>query len=136
MTTTPHPAPSAARQVPGPGREDRFASLPAGARLLAAGVILAGGAAIVLAAALARFDHPLALAGFIALSSLTSTLKLPLPLKHGQSGLSVSYAVDVAALLTLGPYEATLVTAVSGWSQQPMRWPSKSPAPRSISVTS
>src|SRR5207302_4899065 len=40
-----------------------------------------------------------------------------LPLATGESTMSVSYAVDFASLLLLGPNETMIVAAVGAWSQ-------------------
>ena len=53
----------------------------------------------------------------LALSAITSTFKVNLPLARSGSTMSVSYAVDFAALLLLGPDETMLVAAASAYSQ-------------------
>ena len=53
----------------------------------------------------------------LACSSLASALKVSLPLASSGSTMSVSYAVDFAALLLLGADETMLVAAASAWSQ-------------------
>jgi uncharacterized membrane protein YccC len=57
---------------------------------------------------------------FIALlvcSSVASALKVSLPLATSGSTMSISYAVDFAALLLLGADETMVVAATSAWSQ-------------------
>ena len=51
------------------------------------------------------------------LSSVTAALKVSLPLTTSGSTMSVSYAVDFAALLLLGPNETMLIAAGSAFSQ-------------------
>jgi diguanylate cyclase (GGDEF)-like protein/putative nucleotidyltransferase with HDIG domain len=51
------------------------------------------------------------------LSSITSVFKVKLPLARSGSTMSVSYAVDFAALLLLGADKTMLVAAASAWSQ-------------------
>ncbi|MEZ5286154.1 MAG: diguanylate cyclase [Vicinamibacterales bacterium] len=53
--------------------------------------------------------------GFLIASALASAFKVSLPL--GRSTMSISYAVDVGALLLLGADAAMLVAIVSAWSQ-------------------
>ena len=50
------------------------------------------------------------------LSSLTSAFKVHLPIASG-SNMSVSYVVDIAALILRGPHATMIVGAASGWSQ-------------------
>ena len=51
------------------------------------------------------------------LSSATAALKVKLPLTTSSSTMSVSYAVDFASLLLIGPHETMLVAAGSAFSQ-------------------
>ena len=51
------------------------------------------------------------------LSSASAALKVQLPLTTSGSTMSVSYAVDFASLLLLGPHETMLVAAGSAFSQ-------------------
>ena len=95
-------------------------------------VILAGACAIALSLARADFSRPLLLLTFLALSSLSSAIKLPLPLERGSSSLSLCYAIDVASLLFMGPYAATLVVAVSAWSQCTFRMRERNPLHRTL----
>jgi diguanylate cyclase (GGDEF)-like protein/putative nucleotidyltransferase with HDIG domain len=68
----------------------------------------------------------------LALSSITSVFKVTLPLARSGSTMSVSYAVDFAALLLLGPNETMLVAAVSAWSQCSFRIKERNPAYRTL----
>src|SRR5215468_1487776 len=53
----------------------------------------------------------------LLLSAITSIFKVNLPLARSGSTMSVSYAVDFAALLLLGADQAMIIAAISGWSQ-------------------
>jgi diguanylate cyclase (GGDEF)-like protein/putative nucleotidyltransferase with HDIG domain len=53
----------------------------------------------------------------LVLSSLTAIFKVSLPLTRRGSSMSVSHAVDFAALLLLGPSEAMVIGAASAWSR-------------------
>src|SRR5262247_4899189 len=64
----------------------------------------------------ATFTPILPLVFLILLSSLTSTFKVQFPITSG-SNMSVSYVVDIAALILRGPHAAMIVAASSGLSQ-------------------
>ena len=64
----------------------------------------------------ATFTPVLPLILLILLSSLTSAFKIQFPIASG-SNMSVSYVVDIAALILRGPHTAMMVAAASGWSQ-------------------
>ena len=68
----------------------------------------------------------------LVLSSVTSIFKVTLPLARSGSTMSVSYAVDFASLLLLGPNETMIVAAVSAWSQCSFRIKEKNPAHRTL----
>ena len=65
-------------------------------------------------------------------SSLASALKVSLPLASSGSTMSVSYAVDFAALLLLGADETMLVAAASAWSQCTFRTQTESAPYRTL----
>jgi len=64
-----------------------------------------------------RFAQPLLFVSLLVLSSVSAALKVALPLTTSGSTMSVSYAVDFASLLLLGPHETMLVAAGSAYSQ-------------------
>jgi diguanylate cyclase (GGDEF)-like protein/putative nucleotidyltransferase with HDIG domain len=68
----------------------------------------------------------------LALSSLTSVFKVNLPLARRASTMSVSYAVDFASLLLLGPHETMVVAAASAWSQCTFRIKERNPIHRTL----
>ena len=76
--------------------------------------------------------RPLPLLLMLVLSSVTSVFKVTLPLARSGSTMSVSYAVDFASLLFLGPHETMLVAAVSAWSQCTFRAKERNPAHRTL----
>jgi PAS domain S-box-containing protein len=63
---------------------------------------------------------------FVLLSSLTSAFKVQFAIASG-SNMSVSYVVDIAALILRGPHTAMIVAAASGWSQTTLN--SRTPNP-------
>jgi putative nucleotidyltransferase with HDIG domain len=87
------------------------------ARLYVAGVIAAGTALFAFFVPSTTFEQPLLFFALLVLSSVTAALKVRLPLTTGGSTMSVSYAVDFASLLLLGPHETMLVAAGSAFSQ-------------------
>jgi diguanylate cyclase (GGDEF)-like protein/putative nucleotidyltransferase with HDIG domain len=90
--------------------------LPLGARLYVGTVLTAGVVILALFAPHSIGDLVL-FAALLCLSSLASALKVSLPLATSGSTMSVSYAVDFAALLLLGANETMLVAMASAWSQ-------------------
>ena len=64
-----------------------------------------------------RFAQPLLFVSLLVLSSVSAALKVALPLTTSGSTMSVSYAVDFASLLLLGPHNTMLVAAGSAFSQ-------------------
>src|SRR6185295_4251073 len=94
--------------------------LPIPARLFVTAV-LAAGTLILAMFAPHTIANPLLFAILLACSSLASALKVRLPLATSGSTMSVSYAVDFAALLLLGADETMVVAAVSAGSQCTIR---------------
>jgi diguanylate cyclase (GGDEF)-like protein/putative nucleotidyltransferase with HDIG domain len=68
----------------------------------------------------------------LAVSIVTSVFKVSLPLARSGSTMSVSYAVDFAALLLLGPDEAMIVAAASAYSQCTFRIKERNPLHRTL----
>ena len=105
--------------------------LPVAARLYVVAVCVAG--ALV---GLYFAPHVVAQPGlFITLlvfSSVASALKVSLPLASSGSTMSISYAVDFAALLLLGANETMLVAATSAWSQCTFRVQSRAAVHRTL----
>jgi diguanylate cyclase (GGDEF)-like protein/putative nucleotidyltransferase with HDIG domain len=91
--------------------------LPVSARLYVATVILAGVCLFAICLPKVHFQQPWLFVALLALSSASAALKVHMPLTAGKSTMSVSYAVDFAALLLLGPHESMLVAAGSALSQ-------------------
>src|SRR5437870_2587841 len=105
--------------------------LPIAARLYVWAVLAAG--VIVLAMfAPHRLGDPALFIALLVFSSLASGLKVSLPLTKSGSTMSVSYAVDFAALLLLGPDETMLVAAASAWSQCTFRMNTRNPPYRTL----
>lgn len=107
-------------------------ALPWPARLYVGGVIAAGAAVLAVFAPKSTFDDPLLFVILLLLSSLTSAFKVSLPITRSGSTMSVSYAVDFAALLLLGPHETMLVAVTSAWTQCTFRMKTPNPPYRTL----
>ena len=84
--------------------------LPVPARLYVAAVLSAG-AGVLLFFAPRSLDETVLFLVLLLLSSIASALKVNLPLTSSGSTMSVSYAVDFAALLLLGADPTMFVAA-------------------------
>jgi PAS domain S-box-containing protein len=102
--------------------------LPPGARWYIIGVIVLGAATFGALVPRATFTPVLPLLIFVLLSSLTSAFKVQFPIASG-SNMSVSYVVDIAALILRGPHATMIVGAASGWSQSTLNQPKDNPNP-------
>ena len=91
--------------------------IPRAARIYVAVVIGAGAVLLAVFTPVATFHEPWLFVVLLVLSSASAVLKVHLPLTTGGSTMSVSYAVDFASLLLLGPHETMLVAAGSAFSQ-------------------
>jgi diguanylate cyclase (GGDEF)-like protein/putative nucleotidyltransferase with HDIG domain len=105
--------------------------LPIPARLFVGAVLTAGAMALALFAPRSIANFGL-FATLLVLSSLASAFKVSLPLASSGSTMSVSYAVDFAALLLLGADETMLVAAASAWSQCTFRTQSRTAPYRTL----
>jgi diguanylate cyclase (GGDEF)-like protein len=106
--------------------------LPIAARVYVLLVIAAG--AVLLAAGLPRahFDRPFLFLVLLGLSSATAALKVTLPITTSGSTMSVSYAVDFASLLLIGPHQTMLVAAGSAFSQCQLNKKERNPLYRTL----
>src|SRR6267378_3172560 len=109
-----------------------MSQLPTAARLYVTSVIVIGLALLVVFVPEATFSQPLLFAALLVLSSATAALKVHLPLTTGGSTMSVSYAVDFASLLLLGPHETMLVAAGSAFSQCHLNSKQRNPLYRTL----
>ena len=91
--------------------------LPIAARLYVSAIIVAGAILLGLGLPRAEFHQPFLLISLTVLATATAALKVTLPLTTNRSTMSVSYAVDFASLLLLGPDETMLVAAGSAFAQ-------------------
>jgi diguanylate cyclase (GGDEF)-like protein len=94
-----------------------MAELPRAARVYVGLVIAAGLTLLILRLPDVTLAQPLLFLALLLLSSMSAALKVHLPLTTSGSTMSVSYAVDFASLLLLGPHNTMLVAAGSAFSQ-------------------
>ena len=100
-------------------------ALPLAARVYVGISIALGAALLVALGPRATFQDPLLFFVLLGLSVLTSAFKVSLPLAKSGSSMSVSYAVDFAALILLGPHETMLISVTSAWTQCTFRMKQK-----------
>ena len=107
-------------------------ALPLPARLYVGATIVLGATLVVLLGARSNFDNVPLFIVLLLTSAITSAFKVSLPLAKSGSTMSVSYAVDFASLLLLGPNETMLVAVTSAWSQCTFRMKTKNPVYRTL----
>src|SRR5260370_37229617 len=108
--------------------------LPLAARVYVGSVIAAGAALMCVYLPQARFEQPFLFAALLIFSFAASALKVNLPLRTGQSTMSVSYAVNFASLLLLGPCETMVVAATSAFSQCHLNSKDPNPLDRTLFI--
>jgi diguanylate cyclase (GGDEF)-like protein/putative nucleotidyltransferase with HDIG domain len=106
--------------------------LPVAARLFVLGMIAVGTVLLVTLFPVRTLTSVWPFLLLLTLSSVTSVFKVTLPLARSGSTMSVSYAVDFASLLLLGPNETMIVAAVSAWSQCTFRIKERNPTYRTL----
>ena len=100
--------------------------LPPRARWYILTVIALGAVTFCVLVPRASFTPIVPLIVLVLLSSLTSAFKVQFAIASG-SNMSVSYVVDIAALILRGPHATMIVGAASGWSQTTLN--SRTPNP-------
>jgi diguanylate cyclase (GGDEF)-like protein/putative nucleotidyltransferase with HDIG domain len=105
-------------------------SLPVAGRVYVASVIVTGAMVMAICLPLADYTRqPVLFAALVILGSAFASLKVTLPITTSGSSMSVSYAVDFAALLLLGPHEAMIVAVASAFCQCHVNVSSKEKTP-------
>lgn len=105
--------------------------LPRRARYYIVSVILAGFGTLAILLPRADLSASVSITFFVFLSSLTSAFKVQFPIASG-SNMSVSYVVDILALILRGPHPTMIVGAVSGWAQTVLGTREHNPAYRTL----
>ena len=90
--------------------------LPLSARVFVC-LVIATGAGLCMTILPLRTDQPILFAALVVLSTVTSVHKVTLPLPRSASTMSVSYAVDFAALLMVGTAQTMVIAAASALCQ-------------------
>ncbi len=108
-----------------------FRDLPVRARYYIVSVILLGFGTFVVLLPRAPLTPIVSLGFLVALSSLTSAFKVQFPIASG-SNMSVSYVVDILALILRGPHPTMIVGAMSGWAQTVLGTRDRNPAYRTL----
>jgi diguanylate cyclase (GGDEF)-like protein/putative nucleotidyltransferase with HDIG domain len=107
-------------------------NLPLLARLYVSAIIALGAGLLVVFFPVQTLGTPWLFLLLLVLSSITSVFKVNLPIARGGSTMSVSYAVDFASLLLLGPNETMVVAAASAYSQCTFRIQERNPVHRTL----
>src|SRR4030095_11842661 len=107
-------------------------SPPLPARTHVSATIVVGALLVVWLGPRSSFANPALFTVLLLTSAITSAFKVSLPLAKSGSTMSVSYAVDFASLLLLGPNETMLVAVTSAWSQCTFRMKTKNPVYRTM----
>src|SRR5437667_653517 len=105
--------------------------LPGRGRWYILSIIMLGALVFCAFLPFAAFTPLLPLILLILLSSLTSAFKVQFPIASG-SNMSVSYVVDIAALILRGPHATMLVGAAGGWSQSTLNAKAPNPLYRTL----
>jgi PAS domain-containing protein len=79
----------------------------------------------------ATFEPAGPLVLLVVLSSLFSAFKVQFPIASG-SNMSLSYIVDIAALMLRGPHATMIVGAATGWSQSTFKVKVRNPLYRTL----
>jgi PAS domain S-box-containing protein len=108
-----------------------LSELPPRARWYILSVIAFGAITFVALIPRATLTPIVPLVFLVLLSSLTSAFKVQFPIASG-SNMSVSYVVDIAALLLRGPHTTMIVGAASGWSQTTLNSKTRNPLYRTL----
>jgi PAS domain S-box-containing protein len=105
--------------------------LPPGGRWYIIFVIACGALTFFVLVPRAAFTPIPPLLFLVLLSSLMSAFKVQFPIASG-SNMSVSYVVDIAALILRGPHATMIVGAASGWSQTTFNARTRNPVYRTL----
>ncbi len=107
-------------------------ALPTAAQVFIVSVVAIGAALLAWTVPNSQiFDQPQLFLALLLMSNVSSAFKVAL-LSASGSTLSVSYAVDFAALLLLGPNPTTLIAVTSAWSQCTFRMKQPTPLYRTL----
>ena len=106
--------------------------LPIAARIYVVSVIIAGAVALGVCLPHVHISQPVLFVALVAISSASAALKVTLPLTTSGSTMSVSYAVDFASLLLLGPHPTVVVSVASAFCQCHLNNKERNPLHRTL----
>ena len=106
--------------------------LPVAARTYVGSVIVAGAIVLALCLPHVHVSQPVLFVALVTLSSAAAALKVTLPLTTSGSTMSVSYAVDFASLLLLGPHPTVVVSVASAFCQCHLNNKERNPVYRTL----
>ena len=107
-------------------------ALSGAARVYVTAVVVAGAAVLAVCLPHVPFDQPVLFLSLLVLSSATAALNAQRPLMTSNSELSVSYAVDFASLLLIGPHGTMLVAAGSALTHSYVNTKARTPVHRTL----
>ena len=113
--------PRPALSAPTSSTAEGLFSLPWAAQLYVCATIAAGILCLAQVLPHVNVSAPGWLAAVLAVGLATSTVHLPLPLLHGRSSMSVSHAIVLLAMMTLGTAAAVLVVVATTLVQSTVR---------------
>ncbi len=102
-------------------------SLPIWARVYVVGIIAGAAALLAVFATLPRASELHLFVGLTAATVAASALKLRLPAAKDRATLSVSFIIDFASLLLIGPHTTVLVSGIGAIGQSLIRSTRRSP---------
>jgi PAS domain S-box-containing protein len=111
--------------------EPLLRELPRLARWYIVSVTVLGALTFVVLVPRATLTPVMPLVFLVLLSSLTSAFKIQFPIASG-SNMSVSYVVDIAALILRGPHATMIVAAASALAQSTLNAKSRNPFYRTL----
>jgi len=104
--------------------------LPIRARTYVLGVIGLAGTLLCVFGQLPRIRELPAFLSLVGVTVLTSTFKLRLPTTKNRATMSVSFVIDFASLLLLGPHKAMWIAGIGAVSQSTLRVAHRNPVHR------
>jgi len=102
-------------------------TLPIGARLYVVAIVAAAAGLLAVFATLPRPEEFRLFVGLAAGTMIASAWKLRLPTARNRATLSVSFIIDFASLLLIGPHTTVLVSGIGALSQSLIRARRRSP---------
>jgi diguanylate cyclase (GGDEF)-like protein/putative nucleotidyltransferase with HDIG domain len=103
--------------APAPDGAPEYRALPIPAQVYMGALIVLGAVLLALRTPHADLPHPWLFVALVALAGVAAVFKVTLPLADRPPTMSVSYAVEFASLLLVGPDATMLIAGVGAFSQ-------------------